>query len=84
MQLIDQEQDQCFAKCLWMDSNQYNEETNAIVVSEIVNLLTSKGIAVPKHLLELTEPTDGSCEALFAKTRNFVQRELSNNYEEEK
>lgn len=77
MQLIDQPSDHCFAKCLWTDSNQYDEATNSINISQLINDLTSKGFAVPDHLVELSQPTDGSCKALFEKTRTFVMRELS-------
>lgn len=81
MQLMDQEQDHCFTKCLWVESNQYNVTTNSIDVNKIIDQLKSKGFAVPTHLKELSEPTDGTCKAIFEKTRTFVQRELSSNYE---
>lgn len=81
MQLIDQPQDHCFAKCLWTESHQYNEATNSIDVSKLISQLAGNGFQVPQHLIDLSEPTDGSCKALFDKTRTFVQRELSN-YEE--
>lgn len=81
MQLIDQAIDHCFAKCLWTESGQYDATNNSIDVSKVIAELAAKGYAVPSHLIELSEATDGSCRAIFEKTRTFVQREMSNNPE---
>lgn len=77
MQLIDQEKDHCYAKCLWTTSEQFNPQTNAIDVSKVIQGLTSQGFSVPQHLIELQEPTDGSCKAMFEKTRAFIEKEFS-------
>lgn len=72
MQLEDTEKDHCFAKCLWTTSGQYDAENNIIDVSKVISSLPS----VPEHLIELGLPTDGSCKAVFDKTRTFIQREF--------
>lgn len=82
MQLIDQDSDYCFAKCLWTESKQYNEETNSINVRDIIQELTNKGYDVPQHLRDLEGPTDGSCKVLFVKTRRFIQNEFLNQSEQ--
>lgn len=78
MQLQDEPNDHCFAKCLWTESHQYDETTKSIDVSKLVGDLTSRGFPVPQHLLDLHEPTDGSCQAIFEKTRQFIISEMSN------
>lgn len=77
MQLIDQEIDQCYTKCIWEESGQYDAVNNIIDVSAIINGLIEKNVEVPQHLIDLGEPTDGSCKAIFDKTRAFVQAQHS-------
>lgn len=73
MQLIDQPTDQCYTKCIWEQSGQYDAVNNVIDVSGTIADLSAAGIDVPEHLVALGEPTDGSCEQIFARTRAFVQ-----------